>query len=316
MTKEPKLKSEIIHLFAEALFPFENYISAPDMGTTEYDIQHIYEFNSKMLGTSMHMRGGAGRESSKGGIPIDDWQLTAHGLVMAIHTLEKLDFGIKIKGAHVVIQGFGNVGAPTASTLNAEGAIIVGASDINVGLWNPAGLDIDELKRIRKAEGGLSNYDSKTEKRFNSNQVHYMLEAPCDILVPAARPDAINARNADRIQCKVILQGANAPVNKMTEYYLSNRCGVISLSDFIVNSGGMIGCAVELMINTDNDYKKKVKMLGTRLYAERLINETISKNVKQVISKLTSKNETDTFFREEALELAQKRLLKPGDNWL
>ena len=79
----------------------------------------------------------------------------------------------------------------------------------------------------------------------------WLLEAPCDILVPAARPDAITARNADRIQCKVILQGANTPVNKMTEYYLNNRRGIISLSDFIVNSGGIIGCAVELTMKAD-----------------------------------------------------------------
>ena len=316
MAKEPKLKSELIALFAEALFSFDNYISAPDMGTTEYDIQQIYEFNSKMLGKDTHARGGVGRESSHGGIPIDDWELTAHGLFTAIKTLEDLGYGIKLKGARVVIQGYGNVGAPIASKLYSEGAVIVGASDINTGLWNPAGLDTEQLNRVRNTPGGLHNYHSKVDRRFNSNQVDWLLEAPCDILVPAARPDAITARNADRIQCKVILQGANSPINKMTDYYLSNRRNIISLSDFIVNSGGIIGCAVELTMKTDIDYKKKVEMKGTRLYTESLINETISKNIKQVFSEATARDGTDIFFREKAISLAKNRLQTPEDNWL
>ena len=149
-------------------------------------------------------------------------------------------------------------------------------------MWEPTGLDIVQLKAFRNTVDGLSNYNGKVEKHFNSNQVDWLLEAPCDILVPAARPNAITARNADRVQCKVILQGANTPVNKMTEYYLSNRRGIISLSDFIVNSGGVIGCAAELAIGSDADFKKKVESEGIRLYTEKLIKEIISKNVIQV----------------------------------
>jgi glutamate dehydrogenase/leucine dehydrogenase len=146
---------------------------------------------------------------------------------------------------------------------------------------------------VRNTKGGLSKYNGKIEQRFNSNQVDWLLEAPCDILVPAARPDAITARNADRIQCKVILQGANTPINKMTEYYLHNRRGIISLSDFIVNSGGIIGCAVELTMKSNTEYKKKVEAQGIRFYTENLINNTIAKNVTQVQCQVTATNEVD-----------------------
>ena len=316
LRREPQLRSDLMALFAEALFPFDNYIAAPDMGTDEHDVQQIYEYNSKLLGKTSHTRGGVGREAHWGGIPIDEWGLTAHGLIAAITTLEAFESKIKINDAHVVVQGYGNVGASTASKLVAEGAIIVGASDINAGLWEPTGLDIVQLNAIRNTVGGLSNYNGKVEKHFNSNQVDWLLEAPCDILVPAARPNAITARNADRVQCKVILQGANTPVNKMTEYYLSNRRGIISLSDFIVNSGGVIGCAVELAIMADADFKKKVESEGVRLYTEKLIKEIISKNVIQVLSQIIAKGGTDTFFREEGMELTQKRLRNPGNTWL
>ena len=316
LINEPNLKADLLAIFAEAIYPFDNYISAPDMGTNEYDIQQVYEYNSKKLGTVLHTRGGVGRSQSHGGIPIDDWELTAHGLVSAVKTLElQYPQSKNLSSAKIIIQGYGNVGSPTASKLREKGAIIVGASDINTGLWDPEGLNIELLNKIRKIPGGLRNYTDNTRKRFDSNQVDWLLEAPCDILVPAARPDAITARNAHRIQCKVILQGANAPVNKMTEYYLKNRRGIISLSDFIVNSGGIIGCAVELTMKADEAYKEKIEAKGIRVYAEELIDNTISKNVSQVLSKINAEG-SDITFQEEGLILAKKRLEKPREIWI
>ena len=316
LCKEPQLKFDLMCLFAEALFSFDNYIAAPDMGTDEHDMQQIYEFNSKLLGKTSHIRGGTGRKKNCGGIPIDEWALTAHGLIAAITTLEAYNSEKNIKNAHVIIQGYGNVGAPTASKMAAEGAIIVGVSDVNAGLWEPTGLDIEQLNAIRNTEGGLSNYNSRVKRYFKSNQVDWLLEAPCDILVLAARPNAITARNADRVQCKVILQGANAPINKMTDYYLSNRLGIISLSDFIVNSGGVIGCAVEIEMRSNINFKKKVESEGIRLFTEKIIEQIISQNVVQVLKQVTSNGKTDSFFREEGMELIKKRLREPGNNWL
>ena len=208
------------------------------------------------------MRGGASRPPDKGGIPIDEWGLTAHSLFAAVRTVEELEPDFKLKGAQVVIQGYGNVGSVTASKLSAVGAVITGASDIHGALWHPQGLNVEELNSIRREPGGISNYSGKVEKRFGADQIDWLLEAPCDILVPAARPDAITARNADRIQCRKIFQGANTPSNKMTEYYLQNRRGIVSYSDFIVNVGGVIGCAVELKMTMDTSYREQVLSQG------------------------------------------------------
>ena len=311
----PNLKKDLIDLFAEALFSIESYISAPDMGTQETDIQQIYETFSKKLGTGDHMRGGAGRPPEKGGVPIDEWGLTAHGLFAAAETMEGLNGGFPIKGAQVVIQGYGNVGAWTATKLHGAGAVIVGASDIHAALWNPKGLNVEELNQIRKTPSGLQNYSGPVEKRFQHNRLDWLLEAPCDILVPAARPDSITAKNADRIQCRMILQGANAPVNKMTEYYLENRRKIRSLSDFIVNVGGVIGCAVELKMTAEPDYREKVLKIGTKSYLENLIKNTVSKNVTEVTNRLAGRLQKDIFFREEALQLAEERLTVK-EQWL
>ncbi len=315
--RQPDLRSELITRFAEALFALDRYIPAPDMGTQEKDIQRIFEVFSEKLGRTDHMRGGAGRPPEQGGIPIDDWGLTAHGLVAAARTLEELEPGFRIRGARGVIQGYGNVGAWTASKLHAAGAVIVGASDIHAALWHPKGLNVDTLNRVRRQPGGLRGYEGPVEKRFGPEKLDWLLEAPCDLLVPAARPDAITARNADRIDCRIILQGANTPSNKMTEYYLEHRRKILSLSDFIVNVGGVVGCAVELKMNADPDYKKKVLAPGLRSYLETLIEHTVSRNVREIFRLRTLPANEQRIFREVALDLAQERLhSRMGEVWL
>ncbi len=308
LNKHPALRRDLFFLLAESFYQVENYIPAPDMGTDERDIQIIHEVVSEKLGNSEHRRGGAGRPPDKGGVPIDEWGLTAHGLFSASKSLEKYLPDFKIAHCSSVIQGYGNVGAPLARKIHSEGGKITGASDINAALWNSNGLDIDRLDSASLKQGGLDNYEGPTEKKWGPQRLDWLLEAPCDLLIPAARPDAINAKNADRIQCRAILQGANAPSNKMTEYYLQNRRNIFSLSDFIVNSGGVIGCAVELELNANSDFRKKVQTKGLRSYLENRVFKTVGDNTEEIFDALESNANKDIIFREEAEKLALKRL--------
>lgn len=297
---------ELLEKLADCLYELPDYAPAPDMGTNEKDIQIIHNNHSQKLGTEKHSRGGAGRPVENGGVPIDDWELTAQGLFSAIKALESLDSTLNLSGSTFVVQGFGNVGAPIAMKLQEAGAVLVGASDIHAALWNPNGLDAQALNKIRREPGGLSNYPLKVEKKFSPNKLDWLLEAPCDILIPSARPDAITARNADRIQCRYILQGANTPSSKPVEYYLHHRRNILSLTDFIVNAGGVIGCAVERQLMVDDSYAARVKQVGIRTYIENLIENTISKNVCETYSRL--QNNKDLIFRDSAWELALERL--------
>jgi glutamate dehydrogenase (NAD(P)+) len=308
---DSSFKCLLIDKFADALFELNNYLPAPDMGTDESDIQRIYDNHSKKLNKETHDRGGVGRPVECGGIPIDDWGLTAHGLFSAALSLEDILENFKLKNSKIVIQGFGNVGCPTAIKLNQKGALLVGASDINCALWNPKGLDLDELCKIRKLPHGLSNYSKDVEKRFASERLDWLLEAPCDILIPAARPDAITAKNIDRIDCRLVLQGANTPSSKPVEYYLDRRRNILSLTDFIVNAGGVIGCAVEQKMIEDKIYSLEVQEKDTRTYTENLIFDTIAKNIKEIFSRL----DKDHIFRDAANELAMERL-KTRELWL
>tara|TARA_B100000686_G_scaffold344676_1_gene427771 strand:+ start:444 stop:1649 length:1206 start_codon:yes stop_codon:yes gene_type:complete len=304
---EPNARSDFFSMIAETLFQEDSYIPAPDMGTNEQDTQVIYEVFSQKLGTSQHGRGGASRPEEKDGIPIDVWGLTAHGLFSAVQILEKTEENFTIKGSRVVIQGYGNVGSFIAQKLFDVGAIIVGVSDINMGLWHSKGLDINELNRVRFLPGGLKQYQGVESKRFTSEQLDWILEAPCDLLIPCARPDSISSRNADRIDCKFIIQGANIPSNKMTEYYLFNRRKIPSLSDIVLNSGGVIGCAAELQMTRDQNFRNEIQFKGTRKWVEDRVYQTVAENVSKVFHRMEVK-ERDTIFREEAQELAIERL--------
>jgi len=115
----------------------------------------------------------------------------------------------------------------------------------------------------------------------------------------------------------MILQGANTPSNKMTEYYLQNRRNILSLSDFIVNVGGVIGCAVELKMTGDLDFKDKMLNKGPQIYLEELIANTVSKNVAEVHNRMTAQKGKNIIFRDEALNLAEERLCsQTREEWL
>jgi len=309
----PTFREALMEILADCLFELPDYAPAPDMGTNEKDIQIIYNNHSRKLGTEKHSRGGAGRPIENGGIPIDDWGLTAHGLVSGIKALESMDASLDLSRSTFVVQGFGNVGAPTALKLEEAGATLVGASDIHTALWNPDGLDVQALEKIRKQPGGLINYPLKVERKFSPEKLDWLLEAPCDILIPSARPSAITAKNADRIQCRYILQGANTPSSKPVEYYLHHRRNILSLTDFIVNAGGVIGCAVERKMIVDDAYADKVKQTGIRTYVENLIDNTTSENVGETVSRMHDNK--DFTFRDAAWELALERL-NTAEVWL
>ena len=102
---DSNFKGLLIDKFAEALFELGNYLPAPDMGTDERDIQKIYDNHSEKLKTKTHNRGGVGRPVECGGIPIDDWGLTAHGLFSAALSLEDILENFTLNNSKIVIQG-------------------------------------------------------------------------------------------------------------------------------------------------------------------------------------------------------------------
>lgn len=315
---KPEKKKALIAMLAEALWGIPEYIPGPDMGTNETDMQTIYEVFAQKNGAANHGRGGVGRPPARGGFPLDEWAITAHGLFAAAVASEKHIPDFKIKDSSVVVQGFGNVGAPIAEKLASLGARIVGASDIDAGLYNPAGLDVAQLLAIRRTPAGLAAYNGPVKHRFDGEHLDRMMEMPCTILVPAARPHAIHPENAPHIHTRIVLEGANNPADLVSEYFLQHRRGIVCLTDFIVNSGGVTAAFIEAKADVDAEFRARVMAEdGTgRAFIEKVVTRIITENIDEMFARRASHRAKDITWREIAHEMARDRLRVGADGKL
>ncbi|MDD4250408.1 MAG: hypothetical protein PHT13_15075 [Methanosarcina sp.] len=144
-----------------------------------------------------------------------------------------------VLGACVVVQGFGAVGRQAARFFNQKGAVLVGVADSRGTVHDPNGLDVDVLIRLKKE--GKSVLDYPGEEKLGIDAV---LAVPCDIWIPAARPDVINESNVHLLNTKLVVEGANIPVTEGAEKSLYEK-GILYVPDFIANAGGVICAASE-----------------------------------------------------------------------
>ncbi len=268
-------KERLMRTLARAMADLTEYIPGPDMGTDEVCMAFIYDEN----------RRAAGRPKVTGGIPLDELGATGFGLSVAAEQLAG-HLGMSLVGARMAIQGFGNVGKAAAKFLEKSGAVLVAASDSAGAIYNPHGLNVGRLLALKEQGGKVTDYTDA-----DAIPADAIFSLPCDILIPAARPDVINLGNAPQIQAKMILQGANIPIALEAERFLHER-GVLTLPDFIVNAGGVITTATE--------YRH-----GSTAAAFAAIAEKIRENCQAVLRLVREKN---LFPREAALELAQNRV--------
>ena len=221
-------KEKLIRSFGYALRDIKDYIVGPDMGTDEICMAWIRDVTGRVAGLPREV----------GGIPLDEIGATGYGLVAAIDVAK--DFiDLDLKGATVVVQGFGAVGMHTARFLAEKGAKLIATSDSRGAVFSPGGLDIAAL--IDWKHHGNAVADFTGGKSIGRDDV---IDIECDIWVPAARPDVINEGNVFRLKTKLVAEGANIPCTDGAEKYLAEH-GVLVLPDIIANAGGVICAAVE-----------------------------------------------------------------------
>jgi len=206
-------------------------IPAPDLGTDEQTMAWMMDTYSMTQGKSVPgvvtgkpilVGGSAGRREATGrGI--------VYVLYQAVHRL-----GQEIKGRKVVVQGFGNVGGVAARMLWRDGAVIQGVSDYRGGVWNSQGLDVRALEQHVKETGSVIGFPG-SDAISNKD----ILEQPCDILLPAATGSQIREDNADRIQARIVVEGANGPTTPEADVILHNR-GILVIPDILANAGGVV----------------------------------------------------------------------------
>jgi glutamate dehydrogenase (NAD(P)+) len=270
-------KEPLVRAFASALRNEESYIFGPDMGTNEQCMAWVKDEIGRAVGLPRAV----------GGIPLDEIGATALGLKAAAKVAE--DYcEITLAGARVVIQGFGSVGQHAARFLAAEGSALVGVADSSGSVANPDGLDVARLIELKKAGGKVIDYDPG-----RAGAPDAVIDIPCEIWIPAARPDVITKANVGRLSTSLILQGANIPITPEAEQTLHDT-GVVSVPDFIANAGGVICGALEYAGATES----------ATLVA---IEEKVGANTREVLERSQSEK---TLPREAAVAMATERVRK------
>jgi len=231
---QPELQ-RLTRRYAAEIFPLigpDKDVPAPDVGTDAQVMAWIMDTYSQQVGYSvpgvvtgkpLSIGGSLGREEA-----------TGRGVVCV--TLEALrHLKLDIRNTTVAIQGFGNVGAHTARIMQECGARVIAVSDVRGGIFNSKGLDIPELL-TRYKTAGQSLRDTKLGDWLSNDE---LLQLDCSVLVPAALSEQITERNAAKLRCRILAEGANGPTTLEADRILQDQ-GVFIIPDILANSGGVI----------------------------------------------------------------------------
>lgn len=219
-------------------------VPAPDVFTNAQimawmmdEYSRIREFDSPgfITGKPLVLGGSRGRETA-----------TAKGVTIMIEEAAKKR-GFDIRGARVVVQGFGNAGSYLAKFMHDMGAKVIGISDALGALHDPNGLDIEYLLEKRDSFGTVTNLFQDTI----TNQE--LLELDCDILVPAAVENQITRENADRIRASIVVEAANGPTTLEATKILNDR-GILLVPDVLASAGGVTVSYFEWVQNNQGFY--------------------------------------------------------------
>jgi glutamate dehydrogenase (NAD(P)+) len=221
--------------YAAEIFPLigpDKDVPAPDVGTDAqvmawmmdtYSQQVGYAVPGVVTGKPLSLGGSLGREEA-----------TGRGVVYV--TLEALRYlKLSIENATVAIQGFGNVGSHTALIMQQQGARVIAVSDVSGGIYNPNGLDVQELIRHYRV-AGQSLCDTKLGDAITNEE---LLQLDCTVLVPAALSEQVTGKNAGQLRCRILAEGANGPTTLDADRILEDK-GVFIIPDILANSGGVI----------------------------------------------------------------------------
>jgi glutamate dehydrogenase (NAD(P)+) len=270
----------------------EIYVPAPDMGTNERDMGHIRDCISYSSGTSITVGCFVtGKPVVLGGI-VGRREATGHGVVATVAAAcDRL--GLRLANLRVAVQGFGNVGSVAALAIAEQGASVVAVSDVSGGTFNKDGLDVRQLAEHVQATGGVKGFVGGTNVTHEA-----VLEADCDVLIPAAAGSVITEENAGRVRAKIIAEGANAPTTPPADEILNSRNAFI-IPDILCNAGGVFVSYLEYTQETQRDQM-------TREEVQQRLQNRMKTTFEQVYERAQREHGT---MRHAAMDIAVTRVV-------
>jgi glutamate dehydrogenase (NAD(P)+) len=216
-------------------------VPAPDYGTGEREMAWILDTYSAMHPGEIDAAGCVtGKPVTQGGVR-GRREATGLGVFYGLSEvcnmkslMDKIALPTGVKGKRVCVQGLGNVGYHSALFFQQAGAIIVGLAELEGSIFNYDGLDVEKVWLHRSKTGSILDFPGS--KNFEKNTD--ALEMDCDILIPAALENVVNAGNAARIQAKIIGEAANGPLTPEADDILSLK-GALVIPDMYLNAGGV-----------------------------------------------------------------------------
>ncbi len=232
-------------------------IPAPDVGTNAQVMAWIadtYQMSTNNRTSTDAMRVVTGKPVEIGG-SLGRNKATGQGVVdVLIEMLPALDLPMNDLTASV--QGWGNVGSWAGRILEKKGAKITAVMDHSAILRNEHGFDCDALTAYCAEHGGIAGFEKQaggSNKGIGGEAITLdeFYQQPVDVFIPAALEQMVKAREAEMLQCKVIIEGANGPVTPDADEVLERR-GIPVIPDILANAGGVTVSHFEWVQNKTN----------------------------------------------------------------
>ena len=263
-------------------------IPAPDVNTNAQVMAWMMDQYGKhhghtpacVTGKPIELEGSYGRESA-----------TGRGLVYLYREAAPA-LGLSPARTRVVVQGFGNVGSWAARIMAQLGCTIVGVSDAYGAIRSDAGIDPDALHGHVRAGGSLVEFDG-----VEAISGEELLATECEVLIPAALGGLIHQGNADTLNCRLVLEGANSPTTPAADEILAGK-GITVIPDVMANAGGVVV-----------SYFEWVQNLQHFRWDEREVNERLATVMRRAWREVNARAEAVPL-RIAAYELGIERVVE------
>jgi glutamate dehydrogenase (NAD(P)+) len=260
-------------------------VPAPDYGTGEREMAWIVDTYQSLKPGEIDAAGCVtGKPISLGGVR-GRKEATGLGVFYGVRevclmpdVMEKVGLTVGIENKNVIVQGLGNVGYYTAKFFREHGAKVIAIAEYEGAIYCKDGLNEEAVFQHRKATGSILNFPGATNIENSADA----LEMECDILIPAALENVIDANNAPSIKAKIIGEAANGPLTPEADDVFAKK-GVLVIPDMYLNAGGVTVSYFEWLKNLSHVRYGRL---------EKRFTENANINILKQIEDLTGKTIT------------------------